>query len=140
MNDLWVYDVTTSEWTWIAGPDSANNLGVYGSGGFPGGRHYAASWVNSSSLFLFGGTGYDGANSSLQTEQGEAVYLNDLWAFDTTQSEWILLSGGSVGNQNNTMLYPGGRHSVLVTPTSAGVLLIGGFGIDTKASRGTLLA
>jgi hypothetical protein len=65
MNDLWKYNATLNQWTWIHGPYLQNQLGVYGSRGvgttstISGGRSYAAYWVDASGNFwVFGGNGY----------------------------------------------------------------------------------
>jgi N-acetylneuraminic acid mutarotase len=93
LNDLWRFDPATTEWTWIAGSDSLDQPGIYGTKGVPsptnvpGGRYEAISWVDSSGkLWLFGGWGYD-ANS----DDGD---LNDLWSFDPAAQAWTWVSGG----------------------------------------------
>jgi len=35
LNDLWRYRVNDSTWTWIAGSNTANQLGMYGEKGIP---------------------------------------------------------------------------------------------------------
>jgi hypothetical protein len=30
LNDLWMYNILTNEWTWVAGSDSINSNGSYG--------------------------------------------------------------------------------------------------------------
>ena len=88
LNDLWKWDGTS--WTWIAGSDSVNQPGSYGTKGIasstnvPGARALSVSWTDASgSLWLFGGHGY-GA-----TGTGD---LNDLWRWDGTNWTWM---GGS---------------------------------------------
>jgi hypothetical protein len=82
LNDLWLYNPTTGEWTW-EGPTGSNvydQPGVYGPVGtaganyFPGGRGGAANWIDSSgNLWLFGGNGpLSGPNGS----------FSDLWMFE----------------------------------------------------------
>jgi N-acetylneuraminic acid mutarotase len=82
LNDLWRYDPTDNEWTWIGGGHSDNASGVYGTQGtasvnnVPGGRNSINSWIDSSGdLWLFGGNGYDST--------GKLSYLNDLWEFNS---------------------------------------------------------
>ncbi|MBM4252990.1 MAG: fibronectin type III domain-containing protein, partial [Deltaproteobacteria bacterium] len=76
LNDLWRFDGTN--WTWISGSTSVNQLGIYGVQGsagslnVPGSRNQGVAWVDGSSvLWLFGGFGYDQA--------GNIVHMNDLW-------------------------------------------------------------
>jgi N-acetylneuraminic acid mutarotase len=80
LNDLWKYDPTTLNWTWVSGSNIVDQLGIYGTKGIadlsniPGARASAKSWIDSSSrLWLFGGYGYDSA--------GNYGGLNDLWRF-----------------------------------------------------------
>jgi len=84
LNDLWEFNTTTNEWTWMDGPDaissSGGNTGVYGSlgvagaGNAPGGREGGIGWTGADgSLWLFGGGGPD-AN-------GGFGYLNDVWEY-----------------------------------------------------------
>ena len=94
LNDLWNYDPTSNEWTWISGSDSVDQPGIYGTRGepsptnVPGGRWEAVSWIDASGrLWLFGGMGYD----SVGYDDGE---LNDLWKFEPETLAWTWVSGG----------------------------------------------
>ena len=100
LNDLWTYDPSTHEWTWIGGSSIASDSGlggisgVYGTIGqasstsYPGSRIYAAGWTDASgSLWLFGGSGFDSAGTN-----GE---LNDLWKYDPVANQWTWVSGNS---------------------------------------------
>ncbi len=69
LNDLWRFDGT--DWTWVAGSDSLNQLGQYGTKGIaqpgnaPGARRDSVSWTDSNGdLWLFGGRGLDAAGSA----------------------------------------------------------------------------
>jgi len=79
-NDLWLFERSTLLWTWVAGTDAPNQLGVYGIQGVsnwlnaPGARSGAAGWTDpGGNLWLFGGGG-------LGTTLAEGS-LNDLWRF-----------------------------------------------------------
>ena len=92
LNDLWKFDPTTHEWTWISGSNMRDQAGTYGTKGtaiplnVPGARGTAVSWIYSSGrLWLFGGIGSDSA--------GNSGGLNDLWKFDPTDLEWTWVSG-----------------------------------------------
>ena len=78
-NDLWEFNPTTKEWTWMSGAEDAT--GVYGTQGVPAAanvpvvRWCAVSWIDSSgNLWLFGGQ---------QPSPGTyiAFVLNDLWRY-----------------------------------------------------------
>jgi Galactose oxidase, central domain len=51
-NDLWEYDPSTAEWTWMGGSDKFDQPGVYGtlgqagSGNTPGARNSAFNWTD----------------------------------------------------------------------------------------------
>jgi N-acetylneuraminic acid mutarotase len=85
LNDVWEYNPSTKEWTWMSGNSTVGSLtgqpGVYGTLGspattnVPGGRDSSAGWTDSSGhLWLFGGFGFD-AN-------GDIGNLNDLWSYE----------------------------------------------------------
>ncbi len=101
LNDLWKFDPSSNEWTWISGSSSAARTGaagvygqpgVYGtlgtpaSGNVPGGRESAVSWLDDSgNLWLFGGEGYD--------SNGKLGLLNDLWEFNPSSNLWAWMEG-----------------------------------------------
>jgi hypothetical protein len=99
LNDLWEFDLSTNEWTWMGGsstiPGLGDQPGVYGTlgtpaaGNIPGSRYQAVSWIDGSGKFwLLGGYGLDAA--------GEGGYLNDLWEFDPSTDEWTWMGGSSM--------------------------------------------
>ena len=97
MNDLWTYDPSTGQWTWVSGEQGLNDLepGVYGTQGasaannMPGGRAYASIWFDASgNLWLFGGQGWDG--------ESDLDALNDLWEY--TGGQWIWIGGSNQGS------------------------------------------
>jgi N-acetylneuraminic acid mutarotase len=157
-NDLWEYDPSTKEWTWMGGSSPAKQPpgmspaaqpGVYGTKGVPnannvpGSRIYALSWTdNSGHFWLFGGRGYD-ANNNL-------VNLNDLWEFipstNPSSIEWAWMGGsntvpingdqpgvyGTVGTFASGNI-PGGRFGAIGWTGSNGRLwLFGGFCCDAE--------
>src|SRR6218665_562561 len=94
LNDLWKYNTSTNEWTWMSGSNAVNQTGVYGNlnvpapGNIPGARRYASAWTDlSGNLWLFGGRGYD-ANGTY----GE---LNDMWVYDVTSFQWKWTKGSN---------------------------------------------
>ena len=97
LNDLWKYNPTTNQWTWMSGSStggSSAQSGVYGTlgapsaGNMPGGRDGAVGWTDKSgNLWLFGGYAYD-AN-------GTFGYLNDLWEYSPSTTEWTWMGGSN---------------------------------------------
>jgi len=83
LNDLWEFNPSTGEWTWMGGNSLVPGLyegqpGVYGTigqpatGNLPGDRTGAAAWIDKSGNFwLFGGDGEDSTHNS--------GVFNDLW-------------------------------------------------------------
>jgi len=140
LNDLWKYDPTILEWTWVSGSNTVDQLGVYGTKGaaafsnVPGARSDAVSWLDSSGkLWLFGGFGLDSV--------GISGWLNDLWKYDPTTLEWTWVSGsnaldqaGTYGTQGTAAPsnVPGARLWAVSWLDSSGKLwLFGGFGLDS---------
>jgi hypothetical protein len=81
LEDLWNYNPTTQQWTWVNGGEAVNSAnaayGTLGTGALanqPGARAASGGRVDSSGhLWMFGGSGYDSA--------GNVGDLNDLWKF-----------------------------------------------------------
>jgi hypothetical protein len=78
-NDLWKFNPSTNEWTWVSGSQTVDAVGVYGAEGvpapanMPGSRNGTVSWSDSSgNLWLFGGYVYVG---------NYAAFFNDLWLY-----------------------------------------------------------
>ena len=98
-NTFWMYDKSTNEWTWEGGSTTANQPGVYGTKGVPsvnnhpGARGWGVlTWVdNNGLLWLFGGVAYD--------SQGDYGYINDLWNYNISTSEWTWVSGSNLCHQ-----------------------------------------
>lgn len=109
LNDLWKFDPSTGEWTWISGSNTvgaANNdgqPGIYGQQGTaaatntPGGRFGAVSWTDASGNFwLFGGGGFDASDTDGN--------LNDLWEFSPSSSQWTWIGGSANVDANGTVV------------------------------------
>jgi N-acetylneuraminic acid mutarotase len=155
LNDLWEFNPTTKQWTWVAGSRFNSEVGVYGTLGTPaalnapGARSDAASWVDKSGHFwIFAGDGYDAQNIA-----PEGV-LNDLWEFDPASGEWTWMGGnstvpnegwvpgvyGTLGTPAAGNL-PGSRsNTVTWTDASGNLWLFGGlgYGISTSIYEGFL--
>jgi len=96
LNDLWKYNPSSGEWTWMGGSSSGGQQGSYGTKGsaaasnVPGARDGAASWVGpDGNLWLFGGLGNDGS--------GIYGHLNDLWRLDSDPGMLSLDGSSSYG-------------------------------------------
>lgn len=150
LNDLWKYNPTTNQWTWLHGNTTTYAAANYGtiltpsSTNVPGARYDANSWIDGAgNLWLFGGLG----NTTTSTTAG---YLNDLWKFDIVTNEWTWMKGSNVINTNGSYGQqtvstatdnPGGRHSAMSWIDATGNFwLYGGDGYDATATSNKLLA
>ncbi len=124
LNDLWMFNPVTNQWTWMGGdsaiPCSGSGCdgasGVYGTLGtpnsknLPGARWFASSWTDSSGNFwLFGGEGMVAGGGNL---------LNDLWEYSPSTSEWTWMGGS---NSIYTAGGPSGVYGTEWTPTQGSV-------------------
>ena len=96
LNDMWKYNITTNQWTWINGANTTNSLGQYGTinvpamGNYPGARYLPNCWTDASdNVYLFGGFGMS---------SGPTGYLGDLWKFDPVAATWAWIKGSNVTN------------------------------------------
>jgi N-acetylneuraminic acid mutarotase len=154
LSDLWEFNPTTKEWTWVSGSNTGGVLPVFGTQGVPsitntpGGRDSAVSWIDSSgNLWLFGGFDYDTSLGSNGTNQ----YLDDVWEFNPTTKEWTWVSGSNTGGAAgaygtlgvaSSSSVPGARGSegiaVSWTDSSGNFWLFGGAGYDSTGAMGEL--
>jgi N-acetylneuraminic acid mutarotase len=143
LNDLWMYNPSTKQWTWESGSDVGNVVGAYGTqgtaaaGNVPGGRPSAVSRIDSSgNLWLFGGNGYGSTSAT-----GD---LNDLWMYNPSTKQWTWESGsdtvdatGVYGTQGTAAggNFPGARVTGAPWTDSSGNLwLFGGGNSDLSSS------
>ena len=145
LNDLWKYNPSLGEWTWMSGSNTADQSGTYGTlakaapSNVPGARWGSVTWTDASGDFwLFGGAGYDAT--------GAYGALNDLWKYSA--SEWTWMSGATTTNQSGTYgtqgtaapgNVPGARGSAVTwTDKSGNFWLFGGGGYDSTGTSGDL--
>lgn len=123
LNDLWVYNITSGQWTWVLGSKTANQSGIYGlqplvgpptttgaagtvgltggtAGTLPGSRWGASGWTDAGgNLWLFGGWGLDATATN-----GNGA-LNDLWVYTPNATAgqpgtWTWIKGTNTGSDN----------------------------------------
>jgi hypothetical protein len=99
-NDLWEFNTSINQWTWMGGDRSNITYGIYGvlgqpaAGNFPGWRTAEATWTDANGNFwLFGGQGY--------AASGAEGILNDLWEFNPSTNQWAWVGGSSTLNCAN---------------------------------------
>lgn len=147
LNDLWEFNITTKEWTWVSGEDTVNNQGTWGTQGVasasyvPGGLEGAVGWTdNNGNFWLFGGGGYG------YLSDGDG--LNDVWEFNPATKAWTWVSGSNTANPQGvygtqgvaaTSNTPGGRaNAVAWTDSNGNFWLFGGYGKDSTGTFGYL--
>src|ERR1035437_2729714 len=88
LNDLWMYNITSNEWTWMKGPTNVDNTGIYGTIGIettsnnpPSREETNISWTENNNLYLFGG--YAGVRGA----------YSDLWKFNISTNNWTWING-----------------------------------------------
>jgi N-acetylneuraminic acid mutarotase len=145
LNDLWEFNPSTRQWAWIAGSNSVNQSGSYGtlhvanSGNIPGSRWGAAGWTDlKGNFWMFGGYAYDSA--------GKEGDINDLWEFNPSTREWAWMGGGRLINQQgmygthdaaSPANIPGARDSGMAWVDELGKFwFFGGEGLGATATLG----
>jgi hypothetical protein len=96
--DLWRFEPSAGQWTWMKGSKDAAKPGVYGDRGIeaadnvPGGRNGAVSWAGADgSFWIFGGTGF----GQVSNQHG---LLDDLWKYNQVTGNWTWVAGNPVIN------------------------------------------
>jgi hypothetical protein len=158
-SDLWEFNTSTKEWTWVNGSNCGQVGPVYGTQGIasasntPGGRENAVGWIDASGNFwLF--SGFDNfdqapATSGVSFEQG---YFSDLWEFDMSSKQWNWMGGSDLFNQNGVYgtlgtpsvgNVPGARGSsglpLALTDSNGDLWLFGGYGLGASGRSNGLL-
>jgi len=127
LNDLWVYDPSTGEWTWMSGSNKAGQAAVYGKQGIPARSNTPG-----------GGTG------STWTDPDGNHWLYDspdLWEFNPATRQWTWI--GNVlkcpANERQAARCPGDRAPAASWIDRYGNLWIfGGTGEDQVGAQGYL--
>ena len=143
LNDLWKYDRTLGQWTWVKGGDTINPVGVYGTQGTPdaantpGGRSGGSGWVTVDGKFWLVGGFTD-----------SRTIQSDVWIYDSSTNEWVWTLGANTNNARGVYgtlgvadpaNQPGARFTPGTWVTLNGALWIfGGGGTDAFGSSGRL--
>jgi N-acetylneuraminic acid mutarotase len=161
LNDLWRFNPSTNQWTWMAGsstipatgcygcilgqPSVPGTLGIPAQGNTPGGLSGAVAWSDKNgNLWLFGGWGY--------TPSGGAGFPNDLWEFNTSSNQWAWIGGDSAFGGDGPVAgtygvlgelaagnFPGWRGSEATwTDANGNFWLFGGQGYAASGTEGVL--
>lgn len=118
LNDLWSFNITTSQWTWVKGSSSPYNYGVYGTKGVPatsnviGGRDANAAYTKDSqgNIWLFSGYAYG---------QSTGGYFDDLWRFNVCASP----NSPTFQNSNTSINICSGVSTTLSATTNTGTVV-----------------
>lgn len=117
VNDVWNYDPSISQWTWVHGDSIAGRPGIYGRKGIadtankPGARHGAASWSDGAgNVWMFGGS------MSINKPNEPAAYLNDLWKYSAAGNVWTWIGGDSATNSKGVYGTKGKSTSFTIPP------------------------
>jgi N-acetylneuraminic acid mutarotase len=144
LNDLWKYNISTNEWTWVSGSNLWWQTANYGTQGvpsttnMPGARADGATWADAAGNFwLFGGDG-------ITTNSTVAGYLNDLWKYSVSSGQWTWVKGSNNLDQNGTygtigtssvVNSPGGREGAVAWIDNTGNFwMFGGDGFDATST------
>jgi N-acetylneuraminic acid mutarotase len=144
LNDLWMFNPVSNEWTWMAGSNTASAPAVYGvlgwaaSSNTPGSREQSVGWKDrSGNLWLFGGVGI----AQIYT----FGFLNDLWMLSPSSGQWTWMDGIEQSGVYGTLQepaygnVPGGRQESVSWIDSVGNLwLFGGSGPYSLGYEGEL--
>lgn len=145
LNDLWKYNPSSNQWTWVSGNRTTDESGVYGLKGtaadtnVPGARLGAISWVDKAGNFwLFGG----------EAALLPGNFYNDLWEYSPSSNQWAWISGESTMNQpgiygiqgtSTVATEPGARlDAVSFIDKDGNLWLFGGHGVDGAGLPGNL--
>lgn len=146
LNDLWRYNPSNGEWTWLSGSITSSYVyatigtqGLPASGNTPGsgGNQYGSSILMSDgvgNLWLMPGYGY--SNNS-------AGRLNLLWRYNLASGQWTWMKGSSSSNSlgtygtlntQNANNNPGGREQAQAWFAGSALYLRGGNNYGSTSS------
>jgi PKD repeat protein len=106
LNDVWKYNISLNQWTWVSGKDPHTNwnsvgmnngtVGTPSPTNTPGSRYSTTVWADANGNgYIFGGMTDNGTQSP--------DYYNDFWKFDVSIGQWICLrANGTAKNYLNS--------------------------------------
>jgi N-acetylneuraminic acid mutarotase len=143
LNDTWVYDPTTNNWTWLKGSNLINQSGSFGtinvtnSTNVPRGTFGQITWTANNKIYLFGGYNFDPVTFTF--------LCNTLWEYNPTTNNWTWLKGAN-DNIGHVGIYgtlgiaapsnnPGSRLQGQGFTHEGKLLLFGGDGYDQSFAQ-----
>jgi gliding motility-associated-like protein len=144
LNDVWCYNISTNEWTWLNGSSSLNPPGNYGTKGVasasnsPPGRGIHTKWKDAQGNFwIFGGC-----------DMLLPGMYNDVWKYNPASNQWAWISGpqgasvqSTYGNYCDTagaQLPPSRNESRACWSDSCNFWVYGGGNVDGSTVFGDL--
>lgn len=98
LNDLWKYNVSTNEWTWMHGANTPGDWGTHGTLGVansnnrPSARATSWRWKdNSGNLWLWAGHGL--CNDEIGGVSTCSSNMHDMWKYDISTNMWTWMNG-----------------------------------------------
>ena len=95
-NDTWRYELSTNQWTWMAGTQVGGSTGSYGTKGVedpsnvPPGRWSYTKWKDKNDkLYIFSGA--DGIRN-----------YNDMWSYNLLNNQWTWIGGPNQPDDQGT--------------------------------------
>lgn len=164
LNDLWVYNLSSMEWTWLKGSDSIGANSFYGTKGVPDSRNqpfvrYGHSMIVDSKnqvFYVFGGMhiarGKCAVESKCQDDSScVSGFFNDLWSFDMINNIWTWISGENPEPTINPVGYYGDRgvkhpaniigsrwqYGIAIDSDRQEIYIFGGEGVAKNSSQGS---
>lgn len=115
LNDVWKFNITTNQWTWMGGSNTKDAQGNFGTLGVtapsnqPGARTYPCTWSdNSGNFWIYGGIH--------RTAASTATVLTELWKFNPTINQWTWVRDGNTFNTGLQVLGTQGIAAPANTP------------------------
>ncbi|MCA6364782.1 MAG: gliding motility-associated C-terminal domain-containing protein [Bacteroidetes bacterium] len=113
LNELWMYNITTNEWTWMGGSLTGNSPGNFGTQGVPAPSNWppgkcetSVSWVDGNGdLWTYGGLSLPPVNS-----------YDDVWRYNIATNTWTWMSGQT---PNPSISFTQPNYGILGVPSPA---------------------
>lgn len=98
LNDMWRYNPSTNNWTWMNGGQTVNQEEIYGTKGVgdpanrPSGAYNVAFCDTAGHFYM--ATGYNGYNYNL----GVSKLYSRVWRYNTNTNEWTWIKGDTTAS------------------------------------------